>query len=73
MIKPLEEYTPEERAFVEYVQDLRSQPPKPPHDPGPFNWEEVKAILAEIPQKDRDELVEEIQRQRARDRRAHIR
>lgn len=60
MIKPLEEYLPEERAFVEFVQTIRSQPPKPPHDPGPFNWKEVKAILAEIPQEDRDELFEAI-------------
>jgi hypothetical protein len=60
MIRPLEEYSPEERAFVEYVQQIRSQPPKPPHDPGPFNWKEVKAILAEIPQEDRNELFEAI-------------
>ena len=49
MIKPLEEYSPEDRAFVEYVQQLRKQPPKPPHDPGPLNWEEIKAILADLP------------------------
>ncbi|MEJ1962107.1 MAG: hypothetical protein WDO56_11425 [Gammaproteobacteria bacterium] len=60
MIKPLEEYSPEDRAFVEYVQKIRSQPPKPRHNPGPFNREEVKAILAEIPQEDRDELFEAI-------------
>jgi hypothetical protein len=66
MIKPLEEYSPEERAFVEFVRTLRSRPPKPPHDPGPFNWEEVKAILAEIPQEDRDELAEAIRQRRDR-------
>jgi hypothetical protein len=66
MIKPLEEYSPEERAFVEFVQTIRSEPPKPSHNPGPFNWEEVKAILAEIPQEDRDELVETIRRERNR-------
>ncbi len=36
MIKPLEEYSPEDRAFVEWVQLLRSQPPKPPNNPGPW-------------------------------------
>jgi hypothetical protein len=45
MIKPLEEYSPEERAFVEFVQRMRSQPPKAPHDPGPFNYEEVRDLL----------------------------
>jgi hypothetical protein len=64
MIKPLEEYSPEERAFVEYVQELRSRPPKPPHNPGPFNREEVRAILASIPQEDRDELAEAIRQRR---------
>jgi hypothetical protein len=45
MIKPLDEYSPEDRAFVEYVQKIRSQPPKPPHDPGPFNAKKVLAML----------------------------
>jgi hypothetical protein len=29
MIKPLEEYSPEDRAFVEYVKPLRSEYPRP--------------------------------------------
>ena len=66
MIKPLEEYSPEERAFVKFVQAIRSQPPKPLNNARPFNWEEVKAILAQIPQEDRDELVETIRRERNR-------
>lgn len=45
MIKPLEEYSPEDRAFVEYVQKIRSQPPKPPHDPGPLDWAKINAML----------------------------
>lgn len=61
MIKPLEEYSPEDRAFVESVQELRRQPPKPPNDPGPFNWKEVEALLAKTPQEDRDELFEAMQ------------
>ena len=61
MIKPLEDYSPEDRAFVEWVQQLRCQPPKPPNDPGPWNPEEVDAILAQVPQADRDELFEAIQ------------
>lgn len=48
MIKPLEEYSPEDRAFVEYVEKIRSQPPKPPHDPGPLNWEEINAFLDKV-------------------------
>jgi hypothetical protein len=58
MIKPLEEYSPEDRAFVEYVQKIRSQPPRPQHDPGPLNWEEINAILDSIPPED-DEDEEE--------------
>jgi len=49
MIKLLEDYSPEDRAFVEFVQRMRSQPPQPPRDPGPLNWEEINAILAELP------------------------
>lgn len=49
MIKPLEEYSPEDRAFVEYVQKLRSQPPQPRRDPGPIDWDEVNALLARQP------------------------
>jgi hypothetical protein len=55
MIKPLDEYSPEDRAFVEYVQKIRSQPPKPPHDPGPFDAKEVRAMLAQINWDDEDE------------------
>jgi hypothetical protein len=66
MIKPLEEYSSEERAFVEWVQQLRSKPPEPPHNPGPWNPEEVEAILAEIPLADRRELSEAIRRGRDR-------
>lgn len=61
MIKPLEEYSPEDRAFVEWVQQLRSQPSKPPNNPGPWNPEEVEALLAEVPREDRDELFEAMQ------------
>ena len=48
MIKPLDEYSPEDRAFVEYVQKIRSQPPRPPHDPGPFDWNEIRPILERV-------------------------
>jgi hypothetical protein len=48
MIKPIDEYSPEDRAFVEYCQQIRSQPPKPPHDPGPLDWEKIRARLAQI-------------------------
>jgi hypothetical protein len=66
MIKPLAEYSPEERAFVEWVQQLRNQPPKPPHNPGPWNPREVEAILAEVPQAERRALGETIRRARGR-------
>ena len=49
MIKPLEEYSPEDRAFVEFVQQMRSRPTEPPREPQPMNWEEINAILAELP------------------------
>jgi hypothetical protein len=40
----------EDRAFVEFVQRMRSQPPpQPPREPQPMNWEEINAILAELP------------------------
>lgn len=45
MIKPLDEYSPEDRAFVEYVQKIRSEPQRPPRDPGPFNANKVLAML----------------------------
>jgi hypothetical protein len=45
MIKPLDEYSPEDRAFVEYVQKIRSQPPKPPRDPGPLDWGKINVML----------------------------
>jgi len=49
MIKPIDEYSPEDRAFVEYVEKIRSQPPRPPHDPGPFDSKKVRAMLDQIP------------------------
>jgi hypothetical protein len=55
MIKPLEEYSPEDRAFVEYVQKIRSQPPKPWPDPGPMNWEEINAFLDRVHSEPDDE------------------
>ncbi len=55
MIKPLEEYSPEDRAFVEYVQRIRSQPPKHLHDPGPLNWDEINAILDSVPQDEEED------------------
>jgi len=61
MIKPHKDYSPEERAFVDSVQQLRCPPPRPPKDPGPFNSKEVLALLARIPQEDRDELFEAMQ------------
>jgi hypothetical protein len=48
MIKPMDEYSPEDRAFVEFVQRMRSQPPQPQNDPGPLNWEEINSILADV-------------------------
>jgi hypothetical protein len=66
MIKPLEEYSPEERAFVEWVQQLRSRPPKPRNNPGPWNPEEVRAILAETPEEERRALGEAIRQGRDR-------
>ena len=66
MIKPLEEYSPQERAFLEWVQQLRSQPPKPPNNPGPWNPKEVEAILADIPQAERRDLSEAIRQGRYR-------
>jgi hypothetical protein len=50
MIRPLDEYSPEDRAFVEYVEQLRRQSPRSClilHDAGPINVAEIKAILAE--------------------------
>jgi hypothetical protein len=55
MIKPLEEYSPEDRAFVEYVQKIRSQPPQPQRDPGPLNWDEINVILDSVNWDDEDE------------------
>lgn len=49
MIKPMEEYSPEDRAFVEFVQKMRSQPPQPQREPQPMNWEEINAILDSLP------------------------
>jgi hypothetical protein len=56
MIKPLEEYSPEDRAFVAYVERLRSEYPRPEslHEDlilrhaGPIDPVEIKAILADL-------------------------
>ena len=69
MIKPLDEYTPEERKFVEYVRQVRSQPPRPPREPGPLNLHEIATLIDEVPQEDRDSLVEVLREMRHRDRR----
>jgi|GEM_PF-2212117 len=57
MIRPLDEYSPEDRKFVEYVEYLRRQPPRPgfprksftelatEQGVGPINVAELKAIL----------------------------
>lgn len=66
MIKPLEEYLPEDRAFLEYVESLRKQPPRPgcprksfreqAEEQGirPVNWNEVLASLVDVPFDDED-------------------
>ena len=66
MIKPLDEYSPDDRAFVEYVEHLRRQPPRPgfprksfmeqaiEQGVGPINVAEIKAILAELPPEERE-------------------
>jgi hypothetical protein len=61
MIKQLEEYSPEDRAFVEFVQQCRSRAPRPQNDSEPFNLKKVEELLAKIPQEDRDELFEAMQ------------
>jgi hypothetical protein len=69
MIKPLEEYSPEDRAFVEYVEHLRRQSPRPgfrrrsfteqaeEQGIGPLNWEEIDAILRDADDETVDEPV----------------
>ena len=59
MIKPLDEYSPEDRAFVEYVEQLRRQSPSPgfprksfaeqarEQGVGPVNAAEIRGILAD--------------------------
>lgn len=72
MIKPLEEYSPEDRAFLEYVESLRKQPPRPgwprksfreqaeEQGIGPINWNEVRAMLADVPWDDDDIALEDL-------------
>lgn len=56
MIKPLDQYSAEDRAFVEYVQRLRSEYPRPEslHEDlilrhaGPIDPAEINAIRAEL-------------------------
>lgn len=60
MIKPFEEYSPEDRAFLEYVESLRKQPPRPgfprksfseqaeEQGIGPLDWDEIRVILADV-------------------------
>ena len=55
MIKPLDEYSPEDRAFVEYVEQLRRQSPRKSvilRDAGPINAAEIRAILADLPREE---------------------
>lgn len=60
MIKPLDEYSPEDRAFVEYVRRLRSEYPRPEslhqdlilRDAGPLNVAEIRALWPEGPRDD---------------------
>lgn len=59
MIKPLDEYSPEDRALVEYVEHLRRQPLQPGsacrsfaerviyRGAGPIKAAEIRAILAD--------------------------
>lgn len=72
MIKPLEEYSPEDRAFLEYVESLRQQPPRPgcrrrsfrqqaeEQGIGPLNWDEIRAILADVPWDDDGVALEDL-------------
>ena len=60
MIRVFIEGSREQREFAEYVQKLRNQPPRPQPPPGPIDWEEMKAIARQVPQEDRDALVETI-------------
>jgi hypothetical protein len=59
MIKPLEEYSPEDRAFVEYVQKIRSHPRQPSPKPGPLNRDEINVILDSVNWDDDEEFEEE--------------
>ena len=72
MIKLLEEYSPEDRAFLEYVESLRKQPPRPgfrrksfrqqaeEQGIGPLNWDELRSILVDVPLDDDDVAVEDL-------------
>jgi hypothetical protein len=52
MIKPMDEYTPEQRAFVRWVEELRkAYPPKNGgvlRAAGPINVAEIRALLADL-------------------------
>jgi hypothetical protein len=64
MIKPLDEYTPEERKFVEWVESVRNRPPRPgfprrtleqmarEQGVGPIKLEELEAIVREADEDD---------------------
>jgi len=66
MIKPWDEYTPEERKFIEWVESVRNRPPRPgfprktlaqmaeEQGVGPINADELRAIAWE-PDEDDDE------------------
>jgi hypothetical protein len=67
MIKPLDEYTPEERKFVEWVESVRNRPPRPgfprrtleqmarEQGVGPIKLEELEAIVREAWEEDEEE------------------
>ena len=66
MIRVFIEGSRDQREFAEYMQKLRNQPPRPPYVPGPTNWEELMAIARQVPQEDRDALVEIIREMKHR-------
>jgi len=67
MIKPWDEYTPEERKFVEWVESVRNRPPRPgfvrktlaqmaeEQGVGPINPEELEAIVRAAWEEDEEE------------------
>ncbi len=44
------------------IKPLEEYSPKPKDVPAPFSWQEVDALLARIPQEDRDEFFEQCKR-----------